>query len=167
MLKIISRILSSSISLFVLSVVLLIAFGGLFYADGKVKKSVDRLHNLRINAERILTADLRSTTAVRMSASLQSDRLPINRALTPTPHQLLIRELILQLKEGHVSAKPFREKFGVDILREFARPLRNQQAAGYLEVDGDEVRLTRRGLLQVDSLLPEYFEKQHRAVRYT
>ena len=66
--------MSSSISLFVLSIILLIAFGGLFYTDREVKRSVERLHVLTISAERILTADLRSTTAVRLSASLQADR---------------------------------------------------------------------------------------------
>jgi oxygen-independent coproporphyrinogen-3 oxidase len=99
--------------------------------------------------------------------TLEAGRLPLNRALTPTPHQLLIREMVLQLKEGRISAVPFREKFGVDILQEFAEPFHRQQAAGYLEVVGDEVRLTRKGLLQVDTLLPEYFEPEHRAVRYT
>lgn len=93
--------------------------------------------------------------------------LPINRALRPTAHQKLIREFVLQMKEGRVDAEAFRRKFGVDVLSEFATPLRNQQAAGYLEVEEGEVRLTRKGLLQVDSLLPEYFEPQHRQVRYT
>ncbi|SFI14642.1 coproporphyrinogen-III oxidase family protein [Planctomicrobium piriforme] len=99
--------------------------------------------------------------------TVNSGELPVKRALTPTPHQRLIREWILQMKEGRLSAAPFREKFGVDPLEEFAEPLANQQRAGYLEVDGDEVRLTRKGLLQVDSLLTEYFEEQHREVRYT
>ncbi len=94
-------------------------------------------------------------------------RMPINRAMTPTPHQKLIREFILQMKEGRVAAEPFRQKFGVDVLEEFRGPLKNQQAAGYLVVKDDSVELTRKGLLQVDSLLPEYFEEQHRAVRYT
>lgn len=101
------------------------------------------------------------------NAAVSEDRLPINRAYTPTPHQRLIRELVLQMKEGRVSAGPFREKFGVEILEEFGEAFRNQQAAGYLEVDGDDVRLTRKGLLQADSLLPEYFEEEHRAIRYT
>ena len=55
----------------------------------------------------------------------------------------------------------------MDVLQEFAEPLANQQAKGYLKVLDDEVLLTRKGLLQVDSLLTEYFEPQHRAVRYT
>jgi oxygen-independent coproporphyrinogen-3 oxidase len=98
---------------------------------------------------------------------IEAGNLPINRALRPTPHQVLIRELVLQLKEGHINAAAFRRKFGVNILEEFAEPFRNQQAAGYLQVEGDEIRLTRKGLLQVDSLLTEYFEPQHRSVRYT
>lgn len=99
--------------------------------------------------------------------TLEAGRLPLCRALTPTPHQKLIREVVLQLKEGRIGAAPFREKFGVDILREFAEPFRRQQEAGYLEIAGDEIRLTRKGLLQVDTLLTEYFEPEHRAVRYT
>ena len=93
--------------------------------------------------------------------------LPINRALRPTAHQLLIREFVLLMKEGHVETGPLQEKYGVDVLAEFADALRNQQAAGYLTVQGDQVQLTRKGLLQIDSLLPEYFEPEHRAVRYT
>ena len=100
-------------------------------------------------------------------AVLTEGRLPINRAMRPTAHQKLIREFVLQLKEGHLDAETLTRKFGVDVLTEFAEPLSNQQAAGYLEVDDGEVRLTRKGLLQVDSLLPEYFEPQHRLVRYT
>jgi oxygen-independent coproporphyrinogen-3 oxidase len=99
--------------------------------------------------------------------TVESGELPINRAMRPTPHQLLIREFVLQMKEGGVAAQPFRDKFGVDVLEEFAEPLANQQAKGYLNVRDNAVVLTRKGLLQVDSLLTEYFEPQHRAVRYT
>jgi len=76
--RLISRVLSSSISLLVLALVLLFAFGGVFYADNQVKHSVSQLHDLTIKAERILTADLRSTTAVRLAASLQTDRYILN-----------------------------------------------------------------------------------------
>ncbi len=99
--------------------------------------------------------------------TVQSGVLPVNRGLTPTPHQKLIREMVLQMKEGRLDAGDFREKFGVEILDEFAEPFENQRAKGYLEVDGDAITLTRKGLLQVDTLLPEYFEPEHRAVRYT
>lgn len=99
--------------------------------------------------------------------TVESGVLPINRALRPTDHQRLIREMILQMKEGRISAEPFRRKFGVNILDEFAGPLAAQQAKGYLSVNGDDITLTRKGLLQADTLLPEYFEPEHREVRYT
>jgi oxygen-independent coproporphyrinogen-3 oxidase len=93
--------------------------------------------------------------------------LPINRALRPSDHQRLIREFILQMKEGHIDARAFRGKFHVDVLDEFSGPLQRQTAAGFLEIEGDDIRLTRKGLLQTDTLLPEYFEEEHREVRYT
>ena len=46
-------------------------------------------------------------------------------------------------------------------------------AFGELERDGwlcvweDEVRVTPEGLLQVDRLLPVFFEEEHRVSRYT
>jgi len=78
MLKIVSKTLGSGTSLIVLSVVLLASFGALFYADDAVKKSQQTLGKLTIDAERILAADLNSTTAVRLSASLQSERYVLN-----------------------------------------------------------------------------------------
>ena len=36
--------------------------------------------------------------------------------MRPTPHQLLVREMILQLKTGHLDVGYFRRKFGVDIV---------------------------------------------------
>lgn len=99
--------------------------------------------------------------------TVHAGELPVNRAMVPTQHQKLIREWVLQMKEGAVPAQPFRDKFGVDPLTEFSEPLANQSKAGYLTIEDDIVRLTRKGLLQVDSLLTEYFEEQHREVRYT
>lgn len=99
--------------------------------------------------------------------AVESGQLPINRAFRPNDHQRLIREMVLQMKEGRLDSTPFEEKFGVNILKEFGDAFHNQETAGYLEVHDRDVRLTRKGLLQVDSLLPEYFEPEHRAVRYT
>ena len=100
-------------------------------------------------------------------AAVSAGGLPINRALRPSNAQRLIREFVLQLKEGVVDTAALDAKFGVRTLEEFAEALGNQQQAGYLEIDGDHVRLTRKGLLQADSLLPEYFEPEYRRVRYT
>ena len=37
--------------------------------------------------------------------TVEGGELPINRAMRPTPHQLLIREFVLQMKEGRVAAR--------------------------------------------------------------
>jgi len=98
---------------------------------------------------------------------LQAGELPLGRALTPTAHERLIRELILQLKLGTIPVGYFRDKFGTDILQEFSPAFDKWQAEELLTVHGDRIDLTRAGLLQADRLLPEFFEPEHRGVRYT
>jgi oxygen-independent coproporphyrinogen-3 oxidase len=100
-------------------------------------------------------------------AAVGEGRLPLWRGLRPTPHQLLVRELILQLKTGRIDGGYFRRKFGVDVLAEWADVWRRYQREGWLQVTGDEVTVSRAGLLRVDSLLPAFFEPQHQGVRYT
>ena len=92
--------------------------------------------------------------------------LPIWRALTPTAEERLIRELVLQLKLGHVSRAYFHEKFGVELTERFAPALQRLKDWGFLTVAGDEVRLNRDGLLQVDRLLHEFFLPEHQNARY-
>jgi oxygen-independent coproporphyrinogen III oxidase len=93
--------------------------------------------------------------------------LPLGRALPVQPHQLLTREMILQLKTGALDASYFRGKFGVDILEDFADGFRRLADEGFLTLTPDGVVLTREGLLQVDRLLPAFFEPEHRGTRYT
>ena len=97
---------------------------------------------------------------------IQQGGLPINRALTPTADERLIREFILQLKLGQVSRAYFARKFGVELTERFAQPLQTLKDWGFLTVAGDQVRLNRDGLLQVDRLLHEFFLPQHRNARY-
>jgi len=99
-------------------------------------------------------------------ARLNRGELPIYRALTPTSEERLIRELILQFKLGHVSPAYFRRKFGVEILERFTGPLSTLRTWGFLENGGDELRLNRNGLLQVDRLVHEFFLPEHRDARY-
>jgi oxygen-independent coproporphyrinogen-3 oxidase len=98
---------------------------------------------------------------------LEESRLPVARAMRPTPHQLLVREMILQLKTGRLSTAYFREKFGADILNEWRDVWRQYAEDGLLEIHGNDIRLTRQGLLRADSLLPAFFEPEHQGVRYT
>lgn len=99
--------------------------------------------------------------------SLERGELPLYRGLRPTSHQLLVREMILQLKTGEIDAGYFRDKFGVEILDEWRDAWQEYVGDGYLSIDGDRVTLTREGLLRADSLLPAFFEPVHQGVRYT
>jgi len=98
---------------------------------------------------------------------LDKDKLPLGRALPVQPRELLIREMILQLKTGRLDPAYFRRKFGVDILKHFREGFDQLAQAGNLTVDDNRVEVTRDGLLQVDRLLPAFFEPQHRGTRYT
>jgi oxygen-independent coproporphyrinogen-3 oxidase len=94
-------------------------------------------------------------------------RLPLSRALVASARERLTREVILQLKRGELDAAYFRGKFGVDILEVFREPLAQLAGEGMLALEEPGVRLTRQGLLQVDGLLPEFYEQHYRNARYT
>ena len=63
-------------------------------------------------------------------ALLDRGELPINRALPVTDRQRLIREMVLQLKTGHLDAAYFRGKFGVEIADEFREGFASITARG-------------------------------------
>lgn len=98
-------------------------------------------------------------------AAINAGEMPIKRAFRTSPEELMIREFILQMKLGRVVLGYFTEKFGVDIARRFAGQLEHLAAEGLLAVTGDEVRLSRDGLLCVDNLLHEFFLPQHRTAQ--
>jgi oxygen-independent coproporphyrinogen-3 oxidase len=99
--------------------------------------------------------------------ALQRDELPLFRGMTPTPHQALVRELILQLKRGYLEPAYFQAKFQVDVLEHFADVWETLAGDELLTVDPQKIALTRQGLLRVDELLPSFFEAEHQGVRYT
>lgn len=92
--------------------------------------------------------------------------LPIQRALTPSAEERFIREFILQMKLGHLEMGYFRGKYGVDPARRFEAELGGLAAEGFLKVEGDQLQLSRNGLLQVDRLLHGFFLPEHRNARY-
>jgi oxygen-independent coproporphyrinogen III oxidase len=100
-------------------------------------------------------------------STVESGALPLGRGLQPTKHQLLIRETILLLKRGYLDFSYFQRKFGVDPGVEWADVWQEYAEAGYLTRTAQGVELTRAGLLRADSLLPAFFEAEHRGVRYT
>ena len=97
---------------------------------------------------------------------LNEDRLPIYRAVSLTPKQRLIREMVLQLKTGILDTDYFRRKFGVDVWEEFRPVYEDLEHKSVLQRDNGMIRLTRRGLLEVDHFLLEFFEPELRTVRY-
>ena len=102
------------------------------------------------------------------SEALDRGELPLARAYRPTDDERMRRELVLQMKLGRLRPAYFAEKYGVDILRDFAAPFASLRAEGYLtKADPEGVALSREGLLRVDSLLPRFFKPEHTNIRYT
>jgi len=98
---------------------------------------------------------------------MEHGKLPLGRAYQPTPNQSLIREMILQLKRGYLDVGYFQEKFGVNIVEKWATEFGAHRDDEMLEFDDAQIRLTRKGLLHADALLPIFFEEEHQDVRYT
>jgi len=100
---------------------------------------------------------------------LENGKLPLMRGMRLTPHQRLVRELILQLKRGRLDIGYFQKKFGSSILDLWSDLWAEYEQASLCTIDRDveRIELTREGLLQVDALLPGFFEPQFQGVRYT
>jgi oxygen-independent coproporphyrinogen-3 oxidase len=98
---------------------------------------------------------------------LDKGELPLGRAFPTTPHDRLVREMILQLKTGRLDQAYFEGKFGTDILAEFGDGFRKLEAGGWLNVTRDGVELTPAGFLQIDRHLPTFFDPQYISARYT
>jgi oxygen-independent coproporphyrinogen-3 oxidase len=100
-------------------------------------------------------------------AMLDRGEIPLGRALPVEPRQRLLREMMLQLKTGRVDSDYFRRKFQADILADFGPAFEGLSRDGFVTIKSDAVHLTRAGLLQIDRLLPAFFEPEYRHARYT
>jgi oxygen-independent coproporphyrinogen-3 oxidase len=104
----------------------------------------------------------------RYSEAIQRGELPLGRAYRPTGEERMRRELILQMKLGRLRPAYFRDKYGADILQQFAEQWASLRAEGYLaEASADRIALSRAGLMRVDAMLPRFFLPQHVKIRYT
>ena len=97
----------------------------------------------------------------------EHERLPLGRALRPTKHQQLVREVILQLKRGFLEVDYFKKKFDVNIVDHWKAQFEQHRDNEMLTFTDDRVELTRKGFLHADGLLPVFFEAEHQGVRYT
>lgn len=97
---------------------------------------------------------------------LDQGELPLGRALPVQPRHMMIRELILQLKTGWIETDYFQKKFGVEILKEFEPCFDRLAKGGCITLQNGGAEVTRAGLLQIDRLLPDFFDAEHRGTRY-
>jgi oxygen-independent coproporphyrinogen-3 oxidase len=97
---------------------------------------------------------------------LDTDELQLWRATPLTPKQRLIREMILQLKTGALDRHYFQRKFGTDVWTEFQPVYERLEHEQLLTHDAARIDLTRRGLLQVDQFLSEFFEPELTALQH-
>ena len=100
-------------------------------------------------------------------ALLDENRIPLGRAFVPTPHQLLVREMILKIKKGYLDIEHFRQRYGVDILDRWRSVWEEYRNEGWLSWDNGKIELSMEGLLRADGLLPAFFESDFQGVRYT
>ena len=94
--------------------------------------------------------------------AVDSGEMPIKRAFRTNEEERMIRELILQMKLGHVEANYFQQKFGVNILEKFSSQLDELTREDLLDVMDGSIVLNRDGLLCVDNILHEFFLEHHK-----
>lgn len=99
--------------------------------------------------------------------AIESGRRPWHRAFPTSRDERLTRELILQLKTGHLDTSRLADKFGVDVVDRWRPAFDRLAGEGLLELDGTAIELTRAGLLRIDSLLPNFYDDRYRNARYT
>ncbi len=98
---------------------------------------------------------------------VDSGKLPYYRAYHTNAEERFVREFILRMKLGRVQASYYLERHGIDPRVRFAPQLAALAAQGFITVQGDDIILSRDGLMQVDRLLHEFFLPHHRDARYT
>jgi oxygen-independent coproporphyrinogen-3 oxidase len=98
---------------------------------------------------------------------VKNGQLPVYRAYVTNAEERFIREFILTMKLGRLSADYFIVKYGIDPRNRFESQLRHIESEGFGFVDGDAICLNRQGLMQVDRLLHDFFLPEHRGARYT
>ena len=99
--------------------------------------------------------------------TVESGALPIHRAFAPNDDERLTREMILQMKLGHIDVAYFKDKFGVDAIERFREAFARLERRSMLDLHDGGATLTRQGLLRVDTLLPEFYDERYQNARYT
>ena len=93
---------------------------------------------------------------------VDAGEMPVSRAYATNAGERLVRELVLQLKLGFIDPREFERKFGVNPAQRFASEVRPLVERGWMVTEPTGWKLTRAGLLRVDSFLPDFFRPEHR-----
>lgn len=99
--------------------------------------------------------------------ALAHGKLPLHRGMRCNADELLVREVILQLKLGWLDTDYFQEKFSVNILEKWASVWQDYEQKAWLILRDRKLVLSRQGLLQIDALLPALFGSSYQGIRYT
>jgi oxygen-independent coproporphyrinogen-3 oxidase len=99
--------------------------------------------------------------------AIEAGRSAIDRAYETAPEERVTREMILLLKRGFLEPAYFQEKYSVDILKRHDQVWDDLRDRGLLDFDRERIELTQDGLLRVDQLLSEFYDKKYRDARYT
>ncbi len=102
----------------------------------------------------------------RYQEALEEGRSPLSRALLTTEDERFLRELILQWKLGQVHLDYFQDKFGENVEKRFESVLARLDERAFLKREDRILHLTRDALLQVDTLLHDFFLEKHQGARY-
>lgn len=99
---------------------------------------------------------------------IEKDQLPLGRAFKTSQDERFIREMILQTKLGVLDFSYFRAKFAVDPFEKFGDIWQGLVDEKMIDaVDREKMQLSRQGLLQVDRLLPRFYQPNFQNARYT
>lgn len=82
-------------------------------------------------------------------AGLNEDILPVSAREKLTPQQLLDEFVLLHLRQGFVNTSDLLHNFSVSLEPEFVSAM---EKAGYCEVSGDMLKLTRKGFTVSDEI---------------
>lgn len=102
------------------------------------------------------------------TGAIGQNQAPWARAYPLSTLESFVRETILLLKKGKLCGADFLARHGKIPAREFAHIFKVWEERGFARIEGDDVILSREGLIQVDRWLPELFLEEHKNYkRYT
>ena len=78
-----------------------------------------------------------------------------SRGRVMLPEYRVLDSLIYSLQKGHVRLAPYSKRLGVDLLSLFNEKLSLFSEAGFVQVDGDEIFLTRDGVFYGNNIISE------------